>query len=230
MEYNIDKSFLNRTLEKIKRAINELVEFILPVRSNFDIVRKLDENSILSLPRSSKVQDSDWINPIFAYKDKRVKAIVWELKYRENTLPLNTIGQIIHDEILTIISEIILFNANAEFLLIPIPMTEKAKSERGYNQSELLAKSIIESDTQRTLIYAPQWFRKIKETEKQSLSHSREERMKNLENCFEANPNVEGKYVFLIDDVVTTGSTLKEARKTLMNARARDVFAFTIAH
>ncbi len=217
-------------LEAIKNGIIKLIDFILPPRSDFDIVKKLDENSILTLPRASKVQDCDWITPLFQYKNRKVKAIVWELKYRENTKPLTTVGKMIHDEIINIISDIVLFNANAEFLLIPVPMTEVAKVERGYNQSELLAKSIIESDTQRTLIYAPQWFRKIKETPKQCHSGTKEERMKNLENCFEANPSVEGKYVFLIDDVVTTGSTLKEARNTLLDAGAADVFAFTIAH
>ncbi len=217
-------------LEKIKNIVTHILDFVLPPRSDFEIVRKLDENSILSLPRSSRVQDMDWVTPLFQYKDKRVKAIVWELKYRENTSPLHTIGKMINDEIINMISEIVLFNANAEFLLIPIPMTDFAKAERGYNQSELLAKSIIENDTQRTLIYAPQWFRKTRETEKQSLSNSREERMKNLENCFEANPSIEGKYAIIIDDVVTTGSTLKEARNTLLDAGAIDVFAFTIAH
>jgi len=217
-------------LEKVKNIIIQIYDFILPPRSDFDIVRKLDENSIFALPKSSKVQDADWITPLFQYKDKNVKAIVWELKYRENTLPLSTIGKMIHDEMINIISETVLFNSNAEFLLIPIPMTEVAKAERGYNQSELLAKSIIESDPQRTLIYAPQWFRKIKDTPKQSHSGTKEERMKNLENCFDANTGVEGKYIFLIDDVVTTGSTLKEARKTLLDAGAKDVFAFTIAH
>ncbi len=217
-------------LENIKYIVTQIFDFILPPRSNFEIVKKLDENSILALPRSSRVLDMDWITPLFQYKDNKVKAIVWELKYRENTLPLHTIGRMIHDEIITIVSEIVLFNANAEFLLIPMPMTETAKSERGYNQSELLAKSIIESDTQRTLIYAPQWFRKVKETPKQSHSESKQDRISNLMDCFEANTNVGGKYIFLIDDVVTTGSTLKEARKTLMDAGAADVFAFTIAH
>jgi ComF family protein len=217
-------------LENIKKILLDILDFILPPRTDYEIVRKLDDNQIMLLPKSAKVEGLDWINPIFQYKDRKVKAIVWELKYRENTKSLTVIGKIIHDEMLSIMSDIILFNPNAEFLLIPIPMTDRAKAERGYNQSELLAKAIIESDSQRTLIYAPQWFRKVKETPKQSQSESKQERMSNLTGCFEANPNVEGKYVFLIDDVVTTGSTLKEARKTILDSGAMDVYAFTIAH
>jgi predicted amidophosphoribosyltransferase len=80
------------------------------------------------------------------------------------------------------------------------------------------------------LLYAPQWFQKVKETPKQSRSESKQERIINLLGCFEADPRVEGKYIILVDDVVTTGSTLSEARKTLLSTEARDVLAFTIAH
>jgi len=217
-------------LKSISKLFSYILDFVLPLRSDFSIVQGLNEEEILSLPRSEKIPELDWATPLFQYKDRRVKAIIWELKYRENTLPLGTIGKILYDEILSIISDIILFNTNAEFLLIPIPMTENAKVERGYNQSEFIAKAIIENDSQRILLYAPQWFRKIKDTPKQSRSESRIDRVKNLENCFEADPRVEGKYIFLIDDVITTGSTLKEARKTLLEFGARDVFALTIAH
>lgn len=221
---------LKNATSNILEFFKKLLDFVLPPRTNFEIVKRLDRNTIFSLPKSDSVQNENWIQPIFQYKDKRVKAIIWELKYRENTLPLETIGKMMFEEIISVISDIVLFNNNAEFILIPIPMTEKAKAERGYNQSELIAKSIIENDIQRILLYAPQWFRKVKETEKQSHSNTKEERMSNLKNSFEANLNVEGKYVFLIDDVVTTGSTLKEAKETLISSGVRDVYAFTIAH
>ena len=135
-----------------------------------------------------------------------------------------------YEEIVGLLSDIVLFDSDAKFLLIPIPITNERRGERGYNQSELICRAIIENDTERILLYAPQWLQKIKETPRQSHSQSREERIKNLADSFEANPQVEGKYVVLVDDVVTTGSTLSEARKTLLEAGARDVFAFTIAH
>jgi ComF family protein len=217
-------------LKYIKENLRKIIDYILPPRENFDIVSHLEENQILLLPKAPKVQSNDWIFPLFHYHDRKVKAIVWELKYKENTSPLKTIGKLIHDDIISVISDVLQFDANAEFLLIPIPVSITTKIERGYNQSELIAKSIMENDLQRKLIYAPQWFSKTKDTPKQSHSHAKEERIRNLENCFEANKDVSGKYILLIDDVVTTGSTLIEARKTLLDKGAMDVFAFTIAH
>ena len=156
--------------------------------------------------------------------------LIGELKYKENTLPLEHIGKLLYEEIIVLLSDILLFNADAEFLLIPIPISEERRLERGYNQSEYIAKAILENDVAHKLLYAPQWFSKIKETPSQSHSESKAERISNLAGCFEADPRVEMKYIILIDDVVTTGSTLSEARKTLLDAGARDVFAFTIAH
>ena len=134
------------------------------------------------------------------------------------------------EEIISLISDIVLFNNDAKFLLIPIPISTARRIERGYNQSEYIAKSILEYDTEHILLYTPQWLQKIKDTEIQSKSASRQARMKNLIGCFEANNQVEEKYIILIDDVVTTGTTLSEARTTLLSAGAKDIFAFTIAH
>ena len=217
-------------LKSIGKFLSIILNSIAPLRSDFEIVKNLDEKTINSLPEAKSVEGMDWIHSLFNYKDRRVKAIIWELKYKDNILPLETIGKIFYDEIMALVSDITLFNSKAEFLLIPIPITDEKRRIRGYNQSEYIAREIMKNDLEHILLYAPQWFRKIKETHDQSHSQTKDERRKNLENCFEANPEVEGKYVILIDDVVTTGSTLLEARKTLLSSGATDVFAFTIAH
>jgi ComF family protein len=221
---------VNTVVNRMIEIGKSILDFIIPPRSNYEIVKKLDEKTIYSLPKSQKVIDTEWITPLFQYKDTEVKAIIWELKYKENVSPLETIGKMIFEEIISVISDISLFNSNAEFLLIPIPITTESRVQRGYNQSELIAKSIIDCDIHRLLIYAPQWLRKVKETPKQSHSNSKEERIKNLFDCFDADERVFGKYIFLIDDVVTTGTTLTEARKILIGKGAKDVIGFTIAH
>ncbi len=217
-------------IKSIQKFFNFILDTILPPRTDFDIVRKLDENTIYTLPKAPNVENMDWIHPLFHYKDNRVRAIIWELKYRENTGSLDVIGQMMFEEIFSSISDIVLFDNNAEFLLIPIPITNTRRGERGYNQSEHIAKAIRNFDVEHVLLYAPQWFTKIKDTPRQSHSESKEERVHNLSGCFSANEGVSGKYIILIDDVVTTGSTLSEAKNTLTKAGAVEVLAFTIAH
>ncbi len=217
-------------LKSAGELFNSFLDFILPKRSDFEIVKKLDPETIQSVPRAKEVSGFYWIHPLFSYKDKRVRAIIWELKYRNNTYPLPTISKMLFDEILGVISDLSTFDSDAKFVLIPIPITNTKRSERGYNQSEYISRSIVENDIDHILLYAPQWLSKTKETLSQSHSQSKEERVNNLLDSFEANPQVENKYVILIDDVVTTGSTLSEARKELLSKGARDVLAFTIAH
>lgn len=217
-------------LKSMAHLFESALDFLMPPRSDFDIVRKLTPEKINNLPKAPNVEDHDWIFPLFHYKDKRVKAIIWELKYKDNTRALDHIGKLLFEEILALTSDILIFDNDAQFLLIPIPITNSRRSERGYNQSEYIARSIIENDLEHILIYAPQWFAKIKETPRQSHSETRYDRVMNLLDAFEAHKDVEGKYIFLIDDVVTTGSTLAEARKELMTKGAKKVYALTIAH
>ena len=126
-------------LKTLKEIFEKTLDYVLPPRTNFDIVRKLDEKSILELPKAEKPEGFDWISPLFQYKDKRVRAIVWELKYRDVGLPLETIGKLLFDEILAEVSDILIFDNDAKFLIIPIPITNEKRRERGYNQSEYIA-------------------------------------------------------------------------------------------
>lgn len=110
--------------------------------------------------------------------------------------------------------------------IVYIPMTKKAEAKRGYNQSYLLAESISKITGAPVLIDAVV---KIKETAIQK-SLGREERLKNLSECFKADKSaVGGKSILIVDDVMTTGATLDAAAAVLKKAGAKEVFAATAA-
>jgi ComF family protein len=221
-------------LKSLRKFLDTMLDAVLPPRSDFELVRKLSETDIQNLPKADAVdngnREKDWIHPLFAYRNGKVRAVIWELKYRGNTKPLDTIGRMLYEEILALVADVATFDSDAKFLLLPIPISAKRRQERGYNQSEYVAKAILARDFSHALLYAPQWFSKARETEEQNKSHSREERLRNLTGSFSADPRVEGFYAILIDDVVTTGATLSEARATLLSSGAKEVYAFTIAH
>lgn len=217
-------------LKSIQNFFIFVFDYVLPPRTDFEIVKKLTPEKINNLPKAPNVIGEEWIYPLFHYKNKTVRAIVWELKYRENILPLEHIGKLMFDEIMDTISDIYIFDNDARFIICPIPITDKRRAERGYNQSELITRSIIENDSEHVMLYAPQWLKKIKETPRQSHSESKYDRVMNLLDSFEADSRVENFYIILVDDVVTTGSTMLEARKELLNKGVKDVRGFTIAH
>ncbi len=114
------------------------------------------------------------------------------------------------------------FGADA---LVFVPMTEKAFKKRGYNQSRLIAEELSRSSGIPLLDAV----RKIHETGAQK-SLGRTEREKNLEGCFHVfdRKGVKNKHLLIIDDTLTTGSTVSELATVLKRAGAKTVDALTL--
>jgi ComF family protein len=160
---------------------------------------------------------------IFKYKDYTTKQMVWELKYRGNKKIAKLCGNILWK----FISENI-----SEGVLIPVPLARERRRERGFNQNELVIKEIISCDTKNVFSFSFNVLKKIKHTPPQSSIKNRSKRLKNLNGCFTITQSnlIYNKNIILIDDVVTTGSTLAEARSVLLSAGAKNVQTIAIAH
>lgn len=120
------------------------------------------------------------------------------------------------------------FEKTEDYIIIPVPLHKKRLRWRGFNQSELLAKEIgkyFEIPVKTNVLV------RSKYTMPQTLQTDKDERLKNLKGAFECkNPDIlQNKHVILVDDVVTTGSTLKECAKTLLANDAKKVSAIAVA-
>jgi ComF family protein len=111
-------------------------------------------------------------------------------------------------------------------LVIPVPLHPARKRERGFNQAELLADAL----SARAKLPARNALERIRYTITQT-AFDRSERMENLHNAFRLrkNADVRGSRVLLIDDVLTTGSTLSECARVLKAGGAISVHAATAA-
>ena len=109
--------------------------------------------------------------------------------------------------------------------VIPIPLHKSKLRERGYNQSESICRGIARV-LQRPV--AADIIRRSKRTVSQTHL-SAEERRSNVGDAFEVRPKeygrVSGKSLLLVDDVITTGSTIESAARTLKKAGARRIVA-----
>jgi ComF family protein len=111
-------------------------------------------------------------------------------------------------------------------VIVPVPLHPARQRERGFNQASLLAKLL----SAHTSIPCKPLLKRIRYSTTQTAL-DRSERMENLHNAFRLRKNVDvrGLRVLLIDDVLTTGSTLSECARVLKRADAKSVHAATAA-
>jgi ComF family protein len=113
-------------------------------------------------------------------------------------------------------------------LLLPVPLHPRRLRERGFNQVLLLARHL----SRRTGIpYRKRLLQKNEATTPQvDLSGSNREKAVKNAFCLDGNETVKGKSILLLDDVYTTGATVNECARVLMEAEARRVDVLTLAH
>lgn len=108
-----------------------------------------------------------------------------------------------------------------------IPLSAKRKHKRGYDQAQLLA----EAAAKVLGMEAVPVLRKARDVPPQSTLHTAEERRANISGCYvvRSAEAVRGKNILLIDDIITTGSTLSECARMLLTAGAASVRGAAVA-
>ncbi len=114
--------------------------------------------------------------------------------------------------------------------LVPIPLYKQRENWRGFNQSGLLGQKLA---VKMKWEFAPDLLIRTKNAHPQ-VSLKGDERRKNLSGVFSVNSDLTTYYmlhdaIVLFDDVYTTGSTIKEAKKVLEKAGFKNIYSLTIA-
>jgi ComF family protein len=109
--------------------------------------------------------------------------------------------------------------------IVPIPMHRSHKRTRGYNQAELLAEALAR---RVAITCRPSLLSKVAARQRQSTL-ARAERVANVRGVFAASPSVAGQSILIVDDICTTGETLRSAARALLDAGAARVCAISVA-
>ena len=116
--------------------------------------------------------------------------------------------------------------------IIPVPIKKKKKKKRGYNQSLLIAKELVKqvNKEKKTLSLCVDALEKIKNIVPQSTL-DKENRLQNVQGVYQLKNKEQliGKKILLIDDIYTTGSTVRECAKVLQQVDVEKIDVFTIA-
>jgi competence protein ComFC len=156
-----------------------------------------------------------------------VKKLIYNFKYKPYLSDLQkTLVELFYE---SIIQQEIFHSAKQNKplpILIPIPLPHKRLRERGYNHAKLLAEGL----SQRLNLKVLDALQRTKETKSQ-FGLKLAERKENLKNAFTLNTEyrILNTNIFLVDDILTTGSTLLEAAKVLKRNGAKKVWGLALA-
>jgi competence protein ComFC len=154
-----------------------------------------------------------------------VRPLVRQLKYGGATVVAQLVSPLVH------------YYKQHETLTLPpgiitgVPLHTHAYKRRGFNQADVIAQELGQA-TQYPVVTPI--LQRARDTATQTKL-SKEERQRNLHNAFTLHPSVakselKGVTIILVDDVITTGATLREAAKVLKRAGVARVYGFTLAH
>lgn len=110
-----------------------------------------------------------------------------------------------------------------EYEIVPVPLYPDREKKRKYNQMVLVAQEFSKLTGYKTNF---EIIKRVKNTKPQ-YKLSKKEREKNLKNAFECDSSkYNGTKLLLIDDILTTGSTMEEMIKTFQNVQIKDLTVF----
>jgi len=218
-----------RSILLLKKLLKDLLGFVYPpycilCEANLEPKNKLVCEQCWERLETSSTRETyiskQRILALYSYSND-VRTIIHNLKYLNKThLAVNlgsSIGKIIKED----------KSIRNWDLLIPIPLHKVKQRSRGFNQSELIVNAIAEvcSIKKDNNILTRHRYTK------NQAALPMKERAANVRGAFSVrdNSNIEGKKIILVDDVITTGSTMLECMKVLKEAGAKEVAALSAA-
>ncbi len=155
-----------------------------------------------------------------------VKKLIYNFKYKPYLSDLkNSLVELFYESIIQ--NEIFQDAYKTNPVLVPIPLHYKRLRKRGYNHAELLAEGL----SRKLKLKVAEILDRTKETKSQ-FGLNLKDRKENLKDAFSILPNIpitQRPNILLVDDILTSGSTLLEAARILKREGVKKVWGLTLA-
>lgn len=163
------------------------------------------------------------------YQDAVIKRAIHELKFRHRKEIFDYMGDLIPMGFAAALNKLHI-KEDKNIVLVPIPLWHERERERGFNQSSVFADAATHKQLSNMSINTNLLVR-TRKTPPQTSMGTKNDRAENIKGCFKCgDTSFAGKTVIVIDDIVTTGATMREAMHTLKKAGAKEVYGIAFAH
>ena len=165
----------------------------------YGIVSKDTKNILKSLKKLRKLNN---IYYVWDY-NKEFKKLIYSYKYNHRKIMAKLIAELVKDEFYYVLKR------EKIDVVVSVPVSRKRKNERGYNQVDEILNCLKVNYVQ---------IERIKNTKKMAEILDEEERSRNIEGAFRISQNIDlkNKKILILDDIVTTGATLREIKNSIL--------------
>ncbi|MEM7816814.1 MAG: ComF family protein [Candidatus Aenigmatarchaeota archaeon] len=195
------------------------IEFLYPPLCRYCSIPIKDNKTMLCKNCLGKTSFYERVVSITSYKEPII-TLIHLLKYRHYDYISNFLSSLISKHLLNLGLDFSSYD-----LITSVPLHPIKYKEREYNQSTLLAKALEEKfriPFAENIIYE----KKLKVSQ---TKLKKDERKENVRDAFLTKIDLKEKNIILVDDILTTGSTISECAKALKEKGANHIFVITLS-
>jgi len=202
-----------------------ILDLLFPLNDSQTLVQNASLESIGTYVRPKHIDEH--IVALLPYRRSVVRACIIEAKFKDNERAQTILATVLAEYLSEWSTEHCAHSSNT-LVLVPVPLSGSRLKERGYNQTERIAR--LAASKLSEVYLDTDLLRRVRDTVPQT-SLSREQRQSNLEGAFEVTRTPDPTYTYIVlDDVTTTGTTLQATMSALRTVHQGNVLGIALAH
>jgi len=204
------------------RLLELILDALLPPRASSMLVRNTNDQTLATRVSPTHFShDQGTVTALLPYRDELVRACILEAKFHGNAHASAVLG--------AILGTYLRAHEPGTLILVPVPLGEKRQRARGYNQVERICTAALPHLGDSAQLSSTILIRTRETLPQTELSGTA--RRENVREAFSATvPSEQDCTYVVVDDVTTTGATLRAACNALRAAGVRNLVALAIAY